>query len=209
MPVQDKVAGPPQTNGTRASLTASNIIEKHADSVYNLAVRLTGDREEARDLAQDVFIRILKGAASFRGEASERTWVCQVVINCHRNRSRWWRRLKRGKTMSLDQPVTTRSGQDSGMTLASTLADPSPGADRIAESAQTRRCLETAICRLPADQRAALLMREVEEMSYAEIARALGVREGTVKSRLARARDALRQVLAGPATSGSVEGGTA
>ena len=209
MPVQNNVAGPPQTIGTGTGLTAPDLIEKHADRVYNLAVRLTGDREEARDLAQDVFIRILKGAASFRGEASERTWICQIVINCHRNRSRWWRRLKRGKTMSLDQPVTTRYGQDSGMTLASTLADPSPGADRIAESAQTRRRLEAAIRRLPEDQRAALLMREVEEMSYAEIATALGVREGTVKSRLARARDALRRVIAGPVTTAPVEGGTA
>ena len=93
------------------------------------------------------------------------------------------------------------------MTLASTLADPAPGADRIAESGQTRRLLEEAIGGLPADQRAALLMREVEEMSYAEIATALGVREGTVKSRLARAREALRRVIAGPAAPESGQAG--
>lgn len=108
--------------------------------------------------------------------------------------------------MSLDQPITSRSGSQEGLTLASTLADPSPDAERIAESSQTFRLLEQAIRRLPEDQRAALLMREVEEMSYAEIAVALGVREGTIKSRLARARDTLRKVLAGSMTAGRAEG---
>ncbi|HZI95363.1 MAG TPA: sigma-70 family RNA polymerase sigma factor, partial [Patescibacteria group bacterium] len=168
------------------------------DLVYSFSVRLTGDREQARDLAQDAFVRILRGASTFRGEASAKTWVCQVVINCHRNRARWWRRLKRGRTVSLDDRIGRadgEAGEAPGMTLGATLADPRPGADQMAQSRETRLRLEQELGRLPRQQRAALILREVEGMSYSEIAAALGVREGTVKSRLARARETLRLAL--------------
>ncbi len=174
---------------------AADLIERYGDLVYRLSVRLTGDREEARDLAQDACIRIIKGAASFRGEASLKTWVCRVVVNCHRNRQRWWRRLKRGRTISIEEPIGAPSGERE-VPLGETLADPAPGVERLAAGAETRRRLETELGRLPTEQRAAIVMREVEGMSYAEIALAQGVAEGTVKSRIARAREALRSALA-------------
>ena len=168
-------------------------MERYGDLVFNFALKLTGDREQARDLAQDAFVRILQGASGFRGEASPRTWICQVVLNCHRNRARWWRRLKRGRTVSLEERLAGSEEED--LTLGATLADPNPGADRVAESHQARARLEQELQRLPRDQRAALILREVEGMSYGEIAAVMGVREGTVKSRLARARETLRLAL--------------
>jgi len=184
------------TNGRAGgSLDAESLIERYADLVFGLSVRLTGNREEARDLAQDACIRIIKGAATFRGDASVKTWICQIVTNCHRNRMRWWRRLKRGRTISLEEPV---GGDADGpaRTLQDTLPDPAPGVDRLAAGVEARRRVERELMKLPFEQRAAIVMREIEAMSYAEIARAQGVAEGTVKSRIARARETLRTALA-------------
>jgi len=170
------------------------LVARYGDLVYNLAVRLTGDREEARDLSQDAMIRILKGVGSFRGDASMKTWIIRVVINCHRNRMRWWRRRRPAAILSLDAPADP-SGRDTGMTLGATVADPSPGPDRRAEAARAGQRLQRALMELPRDQRAAIVLREIEGLSYQEIALTLGVREGTVKSRIARAREALRAAL--------------
>lgn len=186
-------------------IAAADLIEKYGDLVFGLAVRLTRDREEARDLAQDAFVRLLKGASTFRGEASAKTWICQVVINCHRNRARWWRRLRRGRTVSLDERIP--GSENDAMTIGDSLADSAPGADRIAQAGETRRRLVAEMGRLPREQRAALILREVEGLSYTEIAAALGVREGTVKSRLARARETLRLVMIDVAPSRRSRGG--
>jgi len=177
------------------ALDAAGLIDRYGDLVYRLSVRLTGDREEARDLAQEACVRIIKGATSFRGEASPKTWVCRVVVNCHRNRQRWWRRLKRGRTISLEDPSgPSPAGRE--IPLGETLADPAPGVDRLTSGAETRRRVEDELRRLPAEQRGAIVMREIEGMSYGAIAEAQGVAEGTVKSRIARARGALRTALA-------------
>jgi RNA polymerase sigma-70 factor (ECF subfamily) len=189
-------ARPLEDSFALASACAEEIVARYGDLVYHLSVRLTGDRDAARDLSQEAFLKILKGAPRFRGESSPRTWICQVVINCHRNQSRLWRRLKRSRTVSLDQPVASGAGREDGPALADTLADDSPGVERLALSAEAARRLEAEMGRLPADQRAALVLREIEQMSYEEIAAALQVRTGTVKSRIARAREALRVALA-------------
>jgi len=169
----------------------SDVVARYGDLVYNLAVRLTGDREEARDLAQDALIRIIKGIGSFRGEAAMKTWIVRVVVNCHRNRMRWWRRRRRAATISLD----AQEGGAGGPTLGETVADDAPGPEQRARAAQAARRLQRALMDLPREQRTALVLREVEGMSYDQIAAALGVREGTVKSRIARAREALRAAL--------------
>lgn len=183
--------------------TAADLAREYGDLVFNLSVRLTGDREQARDLAQDAFLRILKGAGSYRGDASLRTWIFQVVLNCHRNNARWWRRLKRGRTVSLDEPLTSaRAEEKEAPPLGSTLPDVSPGPDRLFEGRVARGRVEMEMMRLPWQQRAAMILREVEGLSYKEIAVALRVREGTVRSRLARARETLRVALADLAPRG-------
>jgi RNA polymerase sigma-70 factor (ECF subfamily) len=189
----DDAAGVMETTAVAAREPA-DVVTRYGDLVFNLAVRLTGDREEARDLAQDALIRILRGVRTFRGDASMTTWIYRIVINCHRNRLRWWRRRGRGATLSLDAPADP-AGHDPGMTLGATVPDPAAGPDRRAEAARAGERLQRALMALPRDQRAAIVLREIEGLSYQEIAGALGVREGTVKSRIARAREALRAAL--------------
>jgi len=180
-----------------SAASAEEILEQYGDLVFGLAVRLTGNREDARDLSQDALLKILAGASSFRGEASPKTWICQVVINCHRNQARFWRRLKRGRTVSLEDSMPGGNAEDAGAArLEESLADAAPGPERLVLSGEAARRLEEEMAKLPAEQRAALMLREVEQMSYEEIGAALRVRSGTVKSRIARAREALRLALA-------------
>lgn len=179
------------------SASAEEIVDQYGDLVYSLAVRLTRNRDDAGDLAQEAFVKILKGAPGFRGEASAKTWVCQVVINCHRNQTRFWRRLKRGRTVSIEDPLPRGARKEAGpVRLEERLEDGAPGAERRVLAAEASRRLSEEMARLPAEQRAALVLREIEQMSYEEIATALQVRAGTVKSRIARAREALRAALA-------------
>lgn len=181
---------PPDLRG--GGWTAEDLIEQFADYVYNVAARLTRDREEARDLAQDSFVMIMRGAGTFRGEVPPAAWIGRVVLNCHRNRLRWWRRLRRGRPLSLDGPA---GADPDGAPLIDSIPDAGPDPEALAAGAETRERIAAALARLPHDHRAILVLREIEGLSYPEIAFALGVAEGTVKSRLARARLALRTAM--------------
>ena len=123
----------------------------------------------------------------FEGRSSLKTWIYRIVVNQCRNRQRWWRRRRKDKALPLEELTAAES-----VLLAAQRAD---GPDeQLARREQSRRVQE-ALLRLSIDHRAVLLLREVEELTGAEIAQALGVAEGTVKSRLARAREALRHAL--------------
>jgi RNA polymerase sigma-70 factor (ECF subfamily) len=155
--------------------------------VYNLASRLLGDREEAKDVSQDVFLQVYRVLPRFEGRSSLKTWIYRIVVNQCRNRQRWWRRRRRDKALPLEELTASESVQ-----LAS---PPNEGPEQEVARREESRRVQAALIKLSLDHRAVLLLREVEELSGAEIAEALGVAEGTVKSRLARARDALRQAL--------------
>jgi RNA polymerase sigma-70 factor (ECF subfamily) len=167
------------------------IVAEHADLVYSLAKRLTRNDEEARDLFQESWLRILRGLPGFEGRASLRTWICQVVINCDRNRRRWWARWRRNLSPipldAVDPPPEHRGAEP---------ADASPGPERRLLSSESRRRIESALRELPAEQRMAVLLRDVEGMGYDEIAAAMGIAIGTVKSKISRGRAALRERLA-------------
>lgn len=168
-----------------------NVVEEHADFVYSLCRRLARDEEEAHDLFQESFVRILRGFPSFKGQASPRTWICQIVINCDRNRRRWWSRFRRNlPSVALPDP----SGESEGAAFEP--ADGKAGPERAAMSAEIRRRVEASLRDLPAEQRLAVVLRDVEGMSYEEIAASTGTEIGTVKSRIGRARAALREKLA-------------
>ena len=170
-------------------LDPERVVEEYADLVYALARRLTRHEEEARELFQESFVRILRGLRSFEGRSSPRTWICQVVINCDRNRRRFWSRLRRNvPSVSLTAPAEEEAPPPEP-------ADPSPGPDRLALSHEARERLESALTELPEEQRVAVVLRDVEGMSYEEIAAAMTIPVGTVKSKIARARSALRARL--------------
>jgi RNA polymerase sigma-70 factor (ECF subfamily) len=166
----------------------SELVATHQRMVYTLALHLLGDRDEALDLSQEVFLRVFRTLSGFRGQSALRTWIYRIVINQARNRQRWWRRRHRSSQVSLDDHLQQFGDVESK-------GDVLP--DRLLASKETAARIWQALDRLPFDQRTALILREVDGLRYEEIAFSLGVAVGTVKSRLTRARQTLRAELLG------------
>jgi RNA polymerase sigma-70 factor (ECF subfamily) len=169
----------------------ARLVDLHESMVYNLAVRLLGDPEEARDLSQEVFLQVYRSLGGFRGTSSLRTWIYRIVVNQCRNRRRFWKRRRRDRSLPIED---LKPADEMELVLGS---GGSPGPLEALEQAERSRRLEAALLGLSFQHRAILLLREVEELSCAEIAATLGLAEGTVKSRLSRAREALRGRLMG------------
>jgi RNA polymerase sigma-70 factor (ECF subfamily) len=166
----------------------ADLVAAHQRTVFNLAFHLLGDRDEALDLSQEVFLRVFRTLARFRGQSALRTWIYRIVVNQARNRQRWWRRRRRADLVSLDDHLN-RCGD---MEATSEVLP-----DRLLASKETAARIWSAMERLPFDQRTALVLREIDGLRYEEIAFSLDVAVGTVKSRLTRARQALREELLG------------
>jgi len=165
----------------------AELVTEHQRMVYQLSLNLLGDHNEALDLSQEVFLRVFRTIHTFRGQSALRTWIYRIVVNQARNRQRWWRRRHRAQQVSLDEHI-----KDHG-------EFPAPGNGGSPERALGQKHLaerlRSALERLPFDQRTALVLREIDGLSYDEIGFSLGIAVGTVKSRLARAREALRGEL--------------
>jgi RNA polymerase sigma-70 factor (ECF subfamily) len=166
----------------------ADLVAAHQRTVFNLAFHLLGDRDEALDLSQEVFLRVFRTLSRFRGQSALRTWIYRIVVNQARNRQRWWRRRRRADLVSLDDPLT-RCGE------IEATREVLP--DRLLASKETATRIWAAMEHLPFDQRTALVLREIDGLRYEEIAFSLDVAVGTVKSRLTRARQALREELLG------------
>jgi RNA polymerase sigma-70 factor (ECF subfamily) len=169
-------------------LACADLVTTHQRMVFTLGLHLLGDRDEALDLSQEVFLRVFRTLSSFRGQSALRTWIYRIVINQARNRQRWWRRRHRASQVSLDEHLQQFGDVESK-------GDVLP--DRLLASKEAAARLWEALDRLPFDQRTALILREIDGLRYEEIAFSLGVAIGTVKSRLTRARQALRAELLG------------
>lgn len=173
----------------------NRLVTERTPDVYALLCRLTDDPEEARDLTQETFLQAFRSVAHFRGEADLRTWLYRIAVNQARNRWRWWRRRRRDATVSLDAPA---SNGDDERPLASRLRDArAPDPEQSALAGERARALIAALGKLARPYREAVVLRDVEGLSYEEVAAALGVNVGTVKSRLSRGRLELRRRLEG------------
>ncbi len=168
------------------------LVARHERAVWSVARRLLGHDEEAMDAAQDTFLRVFRALPRFRGEATFRTWVIGIAINVCRNRrsSAEWRRRRVTDELALADSASGRS-------IERPLPDPAPGPEAAAHAGELRAALERALASLTVEHREIVVLREVEGLDYDELARALGCRVGTVRSRLARARAALRAALEG------------
>jgi RNA polymerase sigma-70 factor, ECF subfamily len=167
----------------------AELVATHQRMVYNLSLHLLGDRDEALDLSQEVFLRVFRTLSGFRGQSALRTWIYRIVINQARNRQRWWRRRHRADQVSLDEHLQQFGDLESKN-------DPDTP-DRTLARKETAARIWAALDHLPFDQRTALILREIDGLRYDEIAYSLGIAVGTVKSRLTRARQALRDELLG------------
>jgi RNA polymerase sigma-70 factor (ECF subfamily) len=177
--IQQCVAGDEQA--------CSDLVAAHQRMVYQLALHLLADHNEALDLSQEVFLQVFRTLPRFRAQSSLRTWIYRIVVNQAKNRQRWWRRRHRAAQISLDEHVLAHGE------LPANGNGISP--DRVFGQRELAARLKEALLDLPFDQRTAIVLREIDGLSYEEIAFSQGVAVGTVKSRLARAREILRAEL--------------
>jgi RNA polymerase sigma-70 factor, ECF subfamily len=164
----------------------AELVSEHQRMVVQLAMNLLGDHDEALDLSQEVFFRVFRTIRRFRGQSSLRTWIYRIAVNQARNRHRFWRRRHRGEQVSLDEHVAAHGEFVCGAAWMP---------DRVFAQKELADRLRVALARLPFDQRTAIVLREIDGLSYEEIAFSLGIAVGTVKSRLTRARRMLRLEL--------------
>ncbi len=163
------------------------IYRTHEEMVFNLCLRLSGDRERAADLSQEVFLRVYRHLGKFQGRSSLKTWVYRVALNHCRSR------LARRRPPS-------RPGEDDEERLAR-VADSRRGPEEKALANDEARRVERALAGLPRPFREAVVLRDLEGLAYDEIAEVLGTRLGTVRSRIARGRGMLREALQTPRTT--------
>lgn len=168
------------------------LANRYASDIYGLLLRITQDAEEASDLTQETFLSALKAIHKFRGEADLKTWLFRIAINESRNRFRWWKRRRRDVTISLDVTVG-ESNTPLSETVSSDALNPEEKTLRI----EREKILREALNELPEIFREAVVLCDIEGLSYEEIAQTLEVNIGTVKSRIARGRDELRRKLEG------------
>jgi RNA polymerase sigma-70 factor (ECF subfamily) len=176
-----------QRCAARDEEACTELVSEHQRMVYQLSLNLLGDHNEALDLSQEVFLRVFRTIHGFRGQSALRTWIYRIVVNQARNRQRWWRRRHRSQQISLDDLIRNHGD----------LAEQGNGGSpyRALSQKELAEQIRTALDRLPFDQRTALVLREIDGLSYEEIGFSLGIAVGTVKSRLARARETLRAQL--------------
>jgi len=170
------------------------LVLMYQDKVYSLSLRLTGQAQDAEDLAQEVFVRAYRYMNSFRGDSDFGTWLHRIAVNIWLNQKR---KIQPTLAYSLDEPVSSGDGE-----IKREIPDISDEPESVLLSSQMSEKLHRAVESLPKDQKAVLLLREVEDYSYEEIAGMMDCSVGTVKSRLSRARDALRRSFNGYADRG-------
>lgn len=166
------------------------LVKKHQRSVYSLLYQLAPDWPDTSDLAQEVFIRVYKGIRSLRNPKTFRSWLNQIVVNLFYDELR--RRPRRLPTISIDAPIESDSGESD---LVREIPDPSLKPDERSLVHELDQFVKKAMAQLPEQFRTAIVLRELQGLSYEEIAKEIGCELGTVKSRIARARGRLQEVL--------------
>ncbi len=163
----------------------SELVRTYQHKVFNIIFRILGDRHEAEDVAQEVFITVFKHIDSFRGEAKFSTWLYRVATNHARNRVKYLSRRSRKKHQDI---LDTPEGDMADNPLGSQLARP----DKQAQAHQLEAIIKDGLAMLGAEHREIIVLRDIENLTYHEISEITGLAEGTVKSRLFRARVALK-----------------
>ena len=169
----------------------NELVQQYERRVFALVFRMLGNREEAEDLAQEVFVQVFKAIDQFRGDAKLSTWVYRIAVNLCKNRNKYLQRRHAHQQDDIEAlgdraPMSSAKG-----TTAGSIARP----DDMLVGLQVERAVQEAIAELEPDFREALVLRDVEDLSYEEIGQITGLPDGTVKSRIHRARSQLRAVI--------------
>ncbi len=166
------------------------LVNRFQQPVYNLVYRLTSDPGDANDVAQEVFFKVFRNIGSFRNQSSLKTWIYRIAVNEAHNYRRWFFRHRR-KEVELDSPA------NGSATVEDTVSDAGRSPYDYVLDRETHSLIEEALSRINPAFRTAVVLRDIEGLSYGEIAGILGISIGTVKSRILRGREALRHSLAG------------
>jgi RNA polymerase sigma-70 factor, ECF subfamily len=169
----------------------NELVVTYERRVFALVFRMLGRREEAEDLAQEVFVQVFKAIDQFRGDSKLSTWIYRIAVNLCKNRTKYLARRHAGSEDDVDAmadraPLSTAKGVSVG-----DVGRP----DELVEGMQLEVVVKRAIAQIDTDFRQVLILRDVEDMSYEEIAAVTGLAEGTVKSRIHRARGQLRALV--------------
>ena len=176
-------------NGDQAAF--DEMVQRYWSRIYSMVHQLLRNQQDAEEVTQDAFIRAHKGLVNFRGDSAFSTWLYQIATNLARNRYWYWWRRKRDKSVSFDAPL----GDESDSTLADLIPAEVESPDDITVNQELIDKISESMENLGAKHREILILRNVKNLSYEEISAILGISIGTVKSRIARARETLRAEL--------------
>ena len=168
----------------------SEIVLQRQKKVFNIAYRILGNSEEARDLAQEVFISVFESIKDLREEIKFDAWLTQITLNHCRNRWKYLKRRQYFNSDSLDDPIETEDGS-----VPRAIYDPSDNPEAVFEKKMIQELVQRGLLKLKEDQRELLVLRDLQGYSYEEMGETLGLPEGTIKSKLHRARMDLKEVL--------------
>jgi RNA polymerase sigma-70 factor (ECF subfamily) len=168
------------------------LIGEFHQPIYSLIYRIVNDPSDAADTTQDVFLKVFRGMKHFHGESSLKTWIYRIALHEAANRRRWWFRHKAQET-----PIDPAANGECEFSGDDRLVDKGESPFEKFAHTEVKAAVEQALQQVPEPYHTALILRDLEDMSYEEIAEVLAISLGTVKSRITRGRDALRQRLAG------------
>jgi RNA polymerase sigma-70 factor (ECF subfamily) len=166
------------------------LIQQYQQPVYSLVYRVLNEPADAADITQEVFLKVFRGIQHFNGDSSLKTWVYRIALHEASNRRRWWSRHKSRETSM--EPV---DWEENPRALEERLQDPRESPLESLAHGEMRARVEAELREVPEPYRSTVILRDIEELSYEEIAEVMGVSLGTVKSRLTRGRDALKKRL--------------
>lgn len=169
------------------------LVEKYSGKAFQIAYGVLANREDAEEVAQDVFIRIHRALKNFRGDAEFSTWMYRIALNLARNKYRWNKSRGSQKNISMDIPLEGDDRDGEGGVFE--IPAPKMSPDQQAQFSELEGRVSTELDKLPTIYREALVMRNMDDMNYEAIAEVLGCKLGTIKSRIARAREELRKRL--------------
>ncbi|MFA6288067.1 MAG: sigma-70 family RNA polymerase sigma factor [Opitutaceae bacterium] len=176
-------------NGDEAAF--NEMVSRYWDRIYGMVHQLLRNQQDAEEVTQDAFIRAHRGLVNFRGDSAFSTWLYQIATNLARNRYWYWWRRKRDKTVSFDQPVSADNDTPLSEVFAADVE--TPGDITVTQELVDR--IASGMDKLSPKHREILILRNVKNMAYEEISEILGISVGTVKSRIARARESLRDTM--------------
>ncbi len=178
-------------------LAYEELIKRFEHPVYNLVYRLLNDPSESADVVQEVFLKVFRKVDGFRGDCSLKTWIYRIAVHESYNQRRWFRRHR-------FQETALETDDEQSVSYMDVLPDPGPSPYQMTVNHETRERIESALQEVKPVFRAAVILRDIEELSYEEIASILDTNLGTVKSRILRGREAVRKQLVADATAPSM-----